>query len=39
MNLKGLPFEDSPYGAEWVALITVIATVILLYVLRKLKWF
>jgi magnesium transporter len=39
MNLKGLPFEDSPYGAEWVALMTVIATVILLYVLRKLKWF
>ena len=39
MNLKGLPFEDSPYGAEWVALITVIATVILLYLLRKLKWF
>jgi magnesium transporter len=39
MNLKGLPFEDSPYGAEWVALITVVATAILLYILRKLKWF
>jgi magnesium transporter len=38
MNLKGLPFEDSPYGAEWVGGITVIATAILLYVLRKLKW-
>jgi magnesium transporter len=39
MNLKGLPFEDSPYGAEWVALITIVATAILLYLLRKLKWF
>ena len=38
MNLKGLPFEDSPHGAEWVALITIIATAVLLYVLRKLKW-
>ena len=38
MNLKGLPFEDSPHGAEWVALITLIATAVLLYVLRKLKW-
>jgi magnesium transporter len=39
MNLKGLPFEDSPHGAGWVALITIIATAILLYVLRKLEWF
>ena len=38
MNLKGLPFEDSPHGAEWVALITIIATAVLLYILRKLKW-
>jgi magnesium transporter len=38
MNLKGLPFQDSPYGAEWVGGLTVIATAILLYVLRKLKW-
>jgi magnesium transporter len=38
MNLKGLPFEDSPHGAEWVALVTVIATAILLYALRKMKW-
>jgi magnesium transporter len=38
MNLKGLPFEDSPHGAEWVGGITVIATAILLYLLRKLKW-
>jgi magnesium transporter len=38
MNLKGLPFEDSPHGAEWVAVITIIATAVLLYILRKLKW-
>jgi magnesium transporter len=38
MNLKGLPFEDSPHGAELVGGITLIATAILLYVLRKLKW-
>ena len=38
MNLKGLPFEESPHGAEWVGGITLIATAILLYVLRKLKW-
>jgi magnesium transporter len=39
MNLKGLPFEDSPHGAEWVGGITVITTAILLYALRRLKWF
>jgi magnesium transporter len=38
MNLKGLPFEDSPHGAEWVGGITIIATALLLFVLRKLKW-
>jgi magnesium transporter len=38
MNLKGLPFEESPHGAEWVAGVTIIATAILLYILRKLKW-
>jgi magnesium transporter len=38
MNLKGLPFEESPYGAYWVFGMTIIATAILLYVLRKLKW-
>src|SRR5207244_3949637 len=38
MNLKGLPFQDSPYGAEWVGGLTILATVILLYALRKLKW-
>jgi magnesium transporter len=39
MNLKGLPFEDSAYGAEWVGGITLLLTGILLGVLRKLKWF
>jgi magnesium transporter len=38
MNLKGLPFEESPHGAEWVAGMTVIATAALLYALRKMKW-
>jgi len=38
MNLKGLPFEDSPHGAELVGGITIVATLVLLYVLRKLKW-
>ncbi len=39
MNLKGLPFEDSPYGAEWVAGITIVATSALLYLLRRFRWF
>jgi len=39
MNLKGLPFQESAYGAEWVAGVTIAATAALLYVLRKLKWF
>ena len=39
MNLKGLPFIDSPYGAEWVGGITVAATALLLYGLRRMKWF
>lgn len=38
MNLKGLPFEDSPHGAELVGGITILATAILLYLLRKLQW-
>lgn len=38
MNLKGLPFEDSPHGAAWVAGVTIVATAMLLYLLRKLKW-
>jgi magnesium transporter len=38
MNLKGLPFQNSDYGAEWVGGMTILSTVLLLYVLRKLKW-
>jgi magnesium transporter len=39
MNLKGLPFEESPHGAEWIAGITIVSTGGLLYLLRRLKWF
>lgn len=39
MNLKGLPFEDSPYGAEYVAIIAILCTLLLLYILRRMKWF
>lgn len=39
MNLKGLPFENSPHGALYVGGMTVLCTVVLLAVLRKLKWF
>jgi magnesium transporter len=39
MNLKGLPFEESPYGAEWVAGMAMVATIGLLYYLRKRDWF
>ncbi len=39
MNLKGLPFQDSPNGAEWVGGMTILSTILLLYILRKLKWF
>ena len=38
MNLKGLPFQDSPHGAEWVGGVTIAVTALLLYVLRRLKW-
>lgn len=38
MNLKGLPFEDSPHGAFYVGGITVVCTALLLVILRKLKW-
>lgn len=39
MNLKGLPFEESPHGAEWIAGMTIVSTAVLLYLLRRLKWF
>ncbi|MEG9438065.1 magnesium transporter CorA family protein [Edaphobacter sp. HDX4] len=38
MNLKGLPFEDSPHGALFVAFLTITCTVLLLYTLRRMKW-
>lgn len=38
MNLKGLPFEDSPYGAAYVAGLTVAVTAALLIWLRVRRW-
>lgn len=38
MNLKGLPFEDSPHGASIVGIFTIAVTALLLLVLRRLKW-
>jgi magnesium transporter len=39
MNLKGLPFEESPHGAAFVAVLTILCTALLLYLLRKRQWF
>jgi magnesium transporter len=38
MNLKGLPFEDSPHAALYVAGLIVLSTILLLIVLRRMKW-
>ncbi len=38
MNLKGLPFEESPHGAMYMALLTLLCTVVLLLWLRRRKW-
>jgi magnesium transporter len=38
MNLKGLPFEDSPHGARFVAFLTIAVTALLLFILRRMKW-
>lgn len=38
MNLKGLPFQDSPHGALLVGGLTVVSTVVLLLVLRRMRW-
>ena len=38
MNLKGLPFQDSPHGATYVGVLTVLTTIFLLVLLRKMKW-
>jgi magnesium transporter len=39
MNLKGLPFEESPHGAAYVALITIAFTMALLAELKRRRWF
>jgi magnesium transporter len=39
MNVKGLPFEDSPHGALFVAGLTAVVTVALLVFLKRRKWF
>jgi magnesium transporter len=38
MNLKGLPFEDSPHGAAYVAAMTIVLTVLLLWWLKRRGW-
>jgi magnesium transporter len=39
MNLKGLPFQDSRYGAIYVGFLTIFSTFLLFYLLRRMKWF
>ena len=39
MNLLGIPLEDHPWGFGVVAGCTVLVSIILLVVLKKLKWF
>jgi len=39
MNLKGLPFEESAHGAAYVATLTIVSTALLLYILKRMKWF
>ena len=34
MNLRGLPFQDSPHGAIYIGALTLGSTVLLLYILR-----
>jgi magnesium transporter len=38
MNVKGLPFEDSPHGAAIVGIFIVVVTSLLLFILRRLRW-
>ena len=38
MNLKGLPFEDSPHGALYVSLVGIASTAALLVFLRVRRW-
>jgi magnesium transporter len=39
MNLKGLPWADSPYGTAIVSGMMVATTVVLLGILRLMRWF
>ena len=39
MNVKGLPFEDSPHGAWVVGGAMALSTALLLLVLRRMRWF
>lgn len=38
MNLKGLPFEDSPHGALFAAMLSVLSTAVLLFFLVRKHW-
>jgi magnesium transporter len=39
MNLKGLPFEDSPHGVAIVGALTIASTIALLILLKRRNWF
>ena len=39
MNVKGIPFADSPHGATYVAVLTLAFTAILLLLLKRKHWF
>lgn len=39
MNLLGIPLADFPWGFDVVAGCTVLASLVLLFVLKKLRWF
>jgi Mg2+ and Co2+ transporter CorA len=38
MNLKGLPFLESDYGADIVGAVMLLSTVGLLVLLRRMRW-
>ena len=38
MNLKGLPFEDSPHAALYVGGLIILSTIVLFVILRRMKW-
>ncbi|MDE1175992.1 MAG: magnesium transporter CorA family protein [Edaphobacter sp.] len=38
MNLKGLPFEESPHGALYVGMMVIACTALLLFLLRRMRW-